>query len=609
MEKIKIQTIVFPKETKHMMCRSLFYHGENGYLDREKGCLTLGVGQKCDLTTYINSCSWAKWQKYTNAEEIILSIEIEGTAELRYVGYSMVYQELERKEFGVQRITRKERDCISYRFPHNCETIIGVEITAIENCIIYGGSYEVEYKNNLNDIHLSIATTTCKKEEYIKRNIRLIQEELLNGPDEIKDHLTVHVVDNGSTLKESDVCDDNILLHPNPNTGGSGGFARGMIETLHQRPEATHILLMDDDVLVLPESIRRTFNLLRLLKEDYIDYFINGAMLKYERPCIQHEDIGTVRDGGWFEPLKPSGDFTFLHTIVRNEGAYYNARFQYSAWWFCCIPAIHIKKNGLPFPFFLRVDDSEYSLRCKARIMTLNGICIWHQDFEPKYNNAVDIYMQRRNMFIAQAASGVMQGIDLHKGYVDEFYRKLYKFEYGGAELALQALEDYLKGPSFIEGCNGEQVLNEKRTYNEKRIPLENYESITIRDPWRVYEDEPRRFIDKLFFHLTLNGHRFTPEFLYKKHMETIVAAYGATIQTQKITRIKEYVAVDVFSETCAMRRIDKKRGQQLIKRFKKNEKYYRRKHVDIDNAYRESQKRLTSEEFWKTYLGLDNVN
>lgn len=50
--KYVIQKIVFPKESKHMMCRDLFYHGENGCLDRANGTLTLGAGQKCGLNKW-----------------------------------------------------------------------------------------------------------------------------------------------------------------------------------------------------------------------------------------------------------------------------------------------------------------------------------------------------------------------------------------------------------------------------------------------------------------------------------------------------------------------------------------------------------------------------
>ncbi|MGJ4765223.1 hypothetical protein ACRYA1_11905, partial [Bifidobacterium longum LL6991] len=74
--------------------------------------------------------------------------------------------------------------------------------------------------------------------------------------------------------------------------GGVGGFTRGRIEAMEQKVPATNILLMDDVVAVSPESIKRTYNLLRLLKPEYTKAMISGAMLNYEIGEHQWEDKG-----------------------------------------------------------------------------------------------------------------------------------------------------------------------------------------------------------------------------------------------------------------------------------------------------------------------------
>ena len=63
-----------------------------------------------------------------------------------------------------------------------------------------------------------------------------------------------------------------------------------MILAMEQQPKATHILLMDDDVAVSPESIKRTYNLLKILNDEYKNAFISGAMLNYEVGDEQWED-------------------------------------------------------------------------------------------------------------------------------------------------------------------------------------------------------------------------------------------------------------------------------------------------------------------------------
>ena len=84
--------------------------------------------------------------------------------------------------------------------------------------------------------------------------------------------------------------------------GGAGGFTRDLIEILEHNDifQITHILLMDDDIVIEPESLVRTFMLLCLLREEYLDAFIGGAMLRLDRQYIQVE-AGAVWDAGCLE--------------------------------------------------------------------------------------------------------------------------------------------------------------------------------------------------------------------------------------------------------------------------------------------------------------------
>lgn len=99
------------------------------------------------------------------------------------------------------------------------------------------------------------------------------------------------------------------------------------------------------------------------------------------------------------------------------------------------------------------------------------------------------------------------------------------------------------------------------------------------------------------------------PNFLYRKSKDITVTAYGASIQTQKITRKKKYIAVDPFTETCVERTIDKERGKAIFKRFKKIESIYKRQNENVEKIYRSEKEYLTSEAFWLEYLGLTELN
>jgi hypothetical protein len=295
------------------------------------------------------------------------------------------------------------------------------------------------------------------------------------------------------------------------------------------------------------------YHLLRMLRDEYKDHFISGAMLRYEQPWIQHEDIGVVEGGFAFIPYKTGGDLRDLNCVVKNDGAFYSADNQYAAWWYCCIPVSEIKENGLPLPFFVRIDDVEYGLRCKAKILTMNSICIWHMGFASKYSAVMNVYLTVRNMHIAKATSGVLQDLDIHGDYVNGFYYQLLRFEYGACDLLLDAIEDYLKGPRFIESCDGEKIVKEKSKYNEKLTPLSDKQGLRIREIMSVYSEERRRgyerAFDKVIARLTLNGQRLMPEFLYKDSKEPVKAAYGGEIPIVNVARRKEFLVINPYTE------------------------------------------------------------
>ena len=84
-----------------------------------------------------------------------------------------------------------------------------------------------------------------------------------------------------------------VTIYPNMNAGGAGGFTRGMIEILKANENGagvTHVLVMDDDIVLDTDVLLRTYTLLSLRKPEYADVFVGGAMLRLDRPNIQVEN-------------------------------------------------------------------------------------------------------------------------------------------------------------------------------------------------------------------------------------------------------------------------------------------------------------------------------
>ncbi len=603
----KIQSIIFPEEEKHLSCRELFYHGDSGTIDHEKNCIKIKEKQEIDLTTYINACSYRKWKTYTNCGRATIKLDVSGDVKITFLGYSKNLYNVTKEIFDEIEYKGSKKRTIEYEYPENDQQMIGVQITALSNCEIFGGGFYLAIEaKDMQYVNLSLATTTHKKEDFIKKNVELIKKHIINSDDEIAKNFKLHVVDNGRSLSKNDINGKNIILHSNKNSGGSGGFARGMYESIHQKKQPTHVLLMDDDVTVLPESIKRTYCLLRLLKEEYRDSFISGAMLFYEDPAKQHEDIGTIINNGRgcsFKPLKKELNHEKIEDNLENERIIENQHNTYSAWWYCCIPMNVIKKNGLPLPLFIRGDDCEYSLRCKANIITMNGICVWHMGFSAKYNATFDLYQKYRNWLIMQATSGVIADINIVDGMRNAFKVELLRFNYNAAELIIRALEDYMKGPDFIKKTDGEKNTNENFKFNDRLAPLDEITEGAYFDTNNMFDYTPPSLKERIIAKITWNGQRFCPKFL--EHNDVALISFDEFFQLHGIVLKNKLLVVNPHEMSGTYRVKDKKRFDELTKRFKKDLKEYDKNKDAIAAKYADAKKELTSEEFWKKYLSI----
>ena len=601
-----IQHILFPDDDSLYDYWLLYYRGNRGRITGLDKNSYYCLAKYCfaEFNTYLNGVSYGKWKKYTGIGKVSLHLELRGDVEVILTGYTLVKHAPVRTALGRYHISNSERREVVFDYPENKQMMLGFELSAISDVEMYGGYYEADFPEETGrEVELAIATTTFKKEEYIKKNTRRLLEGLFDRYPEIHGHIRMHVVDNGRTLKRDDLpADPRFELHPNPNAGGSGGYARGMLECMHQTPEATHVLLMDDDIMILPESIFRTYQLLRFLKTEYYSFFVSGAMMVLEEKNIQHEDFGKVWNDGYLGPVKPSWNHFSLTDNLNNELEYL-APNSYQGWWYCCIPADVIRKNGLPLPLFIRGDDVEYSLRCGARFISMNGICLWHMGFYGKYNASMSIYQEFRNLWIDQATTGVLSDVDLMNRFKKNFRANLLKHDYISSEMALRAFEDFLKGPKFIMENRGEEIVRENSKMNEKMVPYEDVPVKNVDFKEDPYYDESRRLISTFLYRATFNGHLFWPEKLLSKKPVLIPFDYGYT--PGKMAMHETYIAVNPEDRTAAVRKIDKAKFRELELRYLRDMQYYKKYGDRIRSAYRENRDYLVSEDFWNKYLGI----
>ena len=620
----KIANILLSEEPQflgspHMLCRST-----RPFLAQGSGAWCLRGAGKHDFTTFFNGLSIKKWRRYSFAEKFGIHIEIKGAScvicQTRAGAFSYYSEAVEGTSVSVDESA--EWQTVDFEIKESADDII---VAFAIDCsgdveIRNGYYYAIVDEARVRDVELALCTTTFKKEDYITRNIEIIKHQILGSGDSIAGHFHMYVVDNGRTLDADKLVCEGVSIHPNDNAGGAGGFARGMIEAMEGKTGATHVLLMDDDVLVSSESIIRTFNLLSLVNDEYKDAFVSGAMMNMDEPYLRWEEMGYIGADGAFHPIKPVARMDVLHDVVANEThdipadvmGCVDQKQHYAAWWYCVIPMSQIEMHGLPVPVFVRGDDVEYSRRCKPKFITMNGICIWHLAFSMRYNAAQERYQMTRNCLIDQYASDFAPMSDFIKQTRAIFNLELNKFNYLNAELVLQGIEDFLKGPEWIMQPVAQKAFMDANKNAEKLRPFDEIcgelaalgVEVSELNDWDICRDIPITPRNAKLYALTRNGSRWAPG-LTEAGKVVVIDNVGWAEPIGKLFGAEYIVAVDIPNRMAAIRHKDCAKFKELEKRYQADMAELRRRNDDLKKAYSEALPKMTSVSFWKEYLGL----
>ncbi len=575
-------------------------------------------GGTFDFTTYINAISSNKWKKYTIVDNFHLHLEIEGASGEVCLTFADQWDRF--TQYFEGEIFKFEAcggtAVLDLKYPENSADMLAFEVRADGECTIKNSYYYTDVdETRLRDVKLSLCTTTFKKEDYILSNVADLYEQIFCSDSEMKDNFWIHVVDNGRTLKEEQMPEcDHLFLHPNDNVGGAGGFARGMIESMDQSEGITHVLLMDDDVSVSPESIKKTYTLLRCVNDEYSEALVSGAMLDLDYPLEQWEDAGRIDEVGHFLQAKEPLRVTEVRACVKNE-RFDLEKAKYAAWWYCVIPVATIKRVGLPLPFFVRSDDTEYGFRCNSKIMTMNGIGIWHMGFRVRYDAAVERYQTTRNTLMANAFTGCSQQEFFLTQAKDGFKVEIKKFNYENALLVVEALEDFLEGPEFImEKGKAEEMFLQKHKTCEQLKPIEEalqevpedkrsavIEALNITD---VYIEGRRELKQRVFDVASWNGQTLTGDAGIPDRDWVVVPYEGWYYMPEKQSGAKNIFVVDFYAKKACVRHRDKEKFKELKARFDRAMKKIKG-NEELIERYRKAAPYVTSEEFWRSYLSL----
>lgn len=425
---------------------------------REDSCLT--------TDTYMNCFDAAIWYQYTGITKWKICMEICGSGTVKLVQSSKEEQKVILEKSIQEQLWSTKEIPFKYDGGH---CLYFLEFTVLSDLKVKNIKFEADVEQNQNkDIRLGLIICTYHREKALNRNLDVIRNSLFfNSASEFYGNLKVYVVDNGSELSLTN--GEFISLYHNPNTGGSGGFTRGIEEIRKQQEELrlSNVIFMDDDVEIIPETLYRLYSLLTLLKEEQKNGVIAGRMFRMDQRNIQYTaaeiwNKSDIRHIGWNKDMTLSEE---LFQMNENKGA------EYGGWWFCCYPISFVMENT-PLPFFLHCDDVEYGLRHGGAPIILNGIQVWHETYEYR-QSPVMTYYDMRNPLIVNAIYGLLPD----KGTVlSEWKKKIseahVRKDYLTERMMILGFRDFMRGNNWLRKLNSEEYhkkLIEKEKYTQKR--------------------------------------------------------------------------------------------------------------------------------------------
>jgi galactofuranosylgalactofuranosylrhamnosyl-N-acetylglucosaminyl-diphospho-decaprenol beta-1,5/1,6-galactofuranosyltransferase len=421
-----------------------------------RSSIRVPAGSRVSFATYFNAFPASYWQHWTGVRAVSLVVRTSGPATV------LVYRS---NGAGVsQRIdsahvtgdAEAAFDIALTRFSDG--GWIWFDIVAEDRDVtLRGGEWTTDHEPARRG-KASLGITTFDKPEYCVETLRALGEApgLLDLVDR------VFLVDQGTRkVRAQDgydaaaaVLGEQLQVIDQPNLGGSGGFARAMLETL-DRPESDFVQLLDDDVRIEPESIRRSIVFGRYATTPVL---VGAHMFDLlDRPRL-HAWAEVVDEAPfmWRNLFQERMPHDFRRANLRQSPLLHlRMDADYNGWWMCLIPVAAIREIGLSLPAFIKWDDAEFCLRAREAgfaTVSMPGVALWHVSWVGK-DDSIDwqAYFHARNRIVAGLLhSHRPRGGRLLRHSLRVDLKHLMMMQYYPVALRARALRDVLRGPDHL---------------------------------------------------------------------------------------------------------------------------------------------------------------
>ncbi|MDZ8201585.1 glycosyltransferase [Microbacterium sp. SSW1-59] len=423
-------------------------------LDRHRA--RVQAGRRVSFASYFNAFPASYWQHWTTVREITLTVRTTGPATVlvyRSNGEG-VKQRILTNEVEGEATTRV--DLILDKYGDG--GWIWFDIFADAEDVLFEGAEWTTEQEPARTGKASLGITTYNKPGFCVETLRALAE----APDVLEYIDRIFVIDQGTDLVVerdeypplADRLGDTLQVIRQANLGGSGGFARAMTETL-ARPDSGFVQLLDDDVRIEPESVRRSI----VFGQYAAAPTIVGAHMfdLLDRPKLHAwAEVVDEEPFMWRTLFQERMPHDFAEGNLRQTPMLHmRLDADYNGWWMCLIPVEVLREIGLSLPAFIKWDDAEYSLRARAAgipTVSMPGVALWHVSWVGK-DDSLDwqAYFHARNRVLAGLLhSSRPEGGTLlrHSRRMD--LKHLMMMQYYPVALRHRALRDLLSGPAHL---------------------------------------------------------------------------------------------------------------------------------------------------------------
>lgn len=426
-----------------------------------RASLTVLAGRHASLCTFFNAFPAGYWRRWTRVDAVQFSARVRGR------GTIMLFRSSGRGLF-------EPAGTIDVNAPTRATTVRAeLAMTGLmdggffwfdakagdgDDLTIEDAAWSVPVEARRgSDGTLSIAITTFNRAPYCLNQLKAIAADA-----NVRGRLdTIYCTDQGTDLVRDEpgfaaVAKDlghQLTYVRQRNMGGSGGFARGMYETV-KAGKSDYTLLLDDDAISEPESIMRAVQ--------FADYctrptIVGGGMFHLDNRTMLYT-LGERynRASYWTQPaagLEYNHDFA-TQPLRDSPKLHRRADSDFNGWWMCLIPTQIMREIGLSQPLFIKFDDVDYGLRAEDHgyhTVCLPGVAVWHQAWHAKDPSRTwEGYYLYRNHWICSLLHCTKPSWHFLYGMLFDDAKAGVELVYSAMHLHHLALRDIMRGPDYI---------------------------------------------------------------------------------------------------------------------------------------------------------------